>query len=263
MQHIDVDGATIEYQWIPPRGGALPTLVLLHEGLGCAAMWRKWAERLAEATGCGLLSYSRPGYGGSAGSLAGRSVDYLDRAADRCLPAVLAALELDNVVLFGHSDGATIALLFAANPTVTTPGLVLEAPHVFVEDITLAGIRQAGAAYRDSNIRERLARYHGERIDEVFHAWHDVWLSDDFRGWNIEDRLPDVAMPILLIQGDHDQYGTRAQLESIEQRTAGPVDTRLLPDCGHVPHRDQPDQVLALTRDFIHSLAGGPSSYAR
>lgn len=254
MDRIHIEGTTIEYRWMPPRGERLPTLVLLHEGLGCAAMWRDWPDRLARATGCGILSYSRAGYGGSSGSLAGRSADYLEVEARQGLPRVLSALNLDDVVLFGHSDGATIALLFAASPTTRTRGLILEAPHVFVEDITLEGIHQAGQAYRKSDIRERLSRYHGDRVDEVFYAWHDVWLSDAFHGWNIEDRLPRVRAPIVLIQGEDDQYGTRAQLASVEAHTAGPVDTHLLADCGHVPHRDQPDQVRLLTRQFIDSL---------
>jgi len=254
MDRIHIDGTTIEYRWIPPRSERLPTLVLLHEGLGCAAMWRDWPERLARATGCGILSFSRAGYGGSSGSLTGRSADYLETEARQWLPRVLSALNLDDVVLFGHSDGATIALLFAASATTRTRGLILEAPHVFVEDITLEGIRQAGEDYRKSDIRQRLSRYHGDRVDEVFYAWHNVWLSDAFRGWKIEDRLPAIRAPALLIQGKDDQYGTGAQLASIEARTAGPVHTHLLAACGHVPHRDQPDQVLLLTREFIETL---------
>lgn len=251
MAYIEVAGQPVEHQWIPAARENLPVVVLLHEGLGCAAMWRDWPQRVAHATGCAVLNYSRAGYGGSPGSLAGRDIDYLDREADHHLPAVLDTLGLDDVILFGHSDGATIALLYAAGPTVAIRGIILEAPHVFVEEITLAGIREAGEAYASTDIRDRLARYHGERVDEVFHAWHDVWLSDAFRHWNMEDRLPGIRAPILLIQGEDDQYGTRAQLDSIERNAAGDVTTYLLPGCGHVPHRDQPDRVLELTRRFI------------
>lgn len=256
MPFVDIDGASLEYAWIDGGDAAAPTIVFLHEGLGCVEMWRDFPRRLAELSACPALVYSRPGYGRSSGRLQRRGTDYLHIEALVVLPRVLAALEVGEYLLFGHSDGASIALLHAASAAVPATGLIIEAPHVFVEDITLTGIRAAGEAYRggDGTWRNRLTRYHGARTDEVFDAWHDVWLNPAFGDWNIEAELARINCPILLLQGEEDEYGSRCQLDSIAERTDGPCETHLLPDCGHVAHRDASERVSQLALSFIRRL---------
>ena len=253
---VTVNGLALEYQWRGPA--AAPTIVFLHEGLGCLAMWKDFPARLAAASGCRALVYSRPGYGRSQGSLKGRRPDYLEREAREVLPALLRALAVGDCVLYGHSDGASIALLYAAHALHAPLGLALEAPHVFVEAITLHGIRDAQRLYRQTDLRRRLARYHGARVDDVFFAWHDIWLAGEFADWNIEDRLAEVSCPTLVLQGEDDQYGTAAQPAAIAAGVRGPCTTVLLPDCGHVAHREAADRCLGRAGAFIRKLIAGP-----
>jgi pimeloyl-ACP methyl ester carboxylesterase len=240
----------VEIAWVGPGAPERPLLVLLHEGLGSIAMWRDFPARLCAALGCRGLVYSRPGYGRSTPRPAGETwaPDYLHRQALDLLPALLDALEVRRpCVLFGHSDGGSIALIHAARLPERVAALVVLAPHIFVEPVALAGIRAARASYGASpEMRQRLARYHDD-VDSAFFGWNDAWLAPAFAAWNIEALLGDIRCPVLAIQGEEDEYGTFAQIDGIAARV--PATTLLkLADCGHVPHRDRPAEVIEATR---------------
>jgi pimeloyl-ACP methyl ester carboxylesterase len=245
-------GRRLEYRWIAPtRPGASP-LVFLHEGLGSAALWRDFPDRLATRTGAGALVYSRYGFGASDPLGEPRTPDYLEREALDSLPEVLAHLGIEDPVLVGHSDGATIALIHAAAGR-PVHGLVLEAPHVFVEDVTIRGIGEARTAYETGRLRERLRPWHAD-VDATFRGWADVWLTPGFRSWNIEGLLGGVRCPVLVIQGEDDQYGTTAQLEAIARGTSGRVETLVLAGRGHTPHAEEPEMVLEEMARFIAGI---------
>lgn len=241
-----------------PRDG--PPLVFLHEGLGCTALWRDFPAALCARLGWEGVVYDRWGHGRSEPFDRPRHAGYLDDEAEVFLPALLDALAIPRCALFGHSDGGTIALLFAAAHPGRAAALVTEAAHVFVEELTLAGVRAAGEAYRTTDLPRRLARYHGERTESVFRGWHDTWLSPGFRGWNVEAALPRVASPLLVLQGAEDEYGTEAQVEAIGRGARGPVETAILPACAHVPHRQARAAVLERAAAFLRAWArgGGP-----
>lgn len=249
MPHVDLENGPIEYRWTSPDaapGG--PPLVFLHEGLGCVATWRRFPDAVARACGRRGLVYSRYGYGGSGPAAVPRPVGYLHDEATHVLPALLHRLSTDRPVLVGHSDGASIALLHAAAHPVAA--LVLMAPHVFVEPETLAGIEAARESYREGGLARRLAGFHDD-AETAFRSWTGVWLSEEFRTWNIEGALRHVRCPVLLIQGDGDQYGTVRQLEAIEAGVTGPVQRVLLPRCGHSPHLEQPAATRDAVADFL------------
>ena len=254
---VRVDENRLEYRWFGPRSLEGPVLVFLHEALGSAGLWRDFPATLARATGLPAMAYSRRGFGGSDPRVLPLPTDYLNVEADLALPGILAALGVRRPILVGHSDGATIALMHAGSPGGRAVlGVIAEAPHVFVEEETLAGIREALPAYR-SGLRERLMRHHGDQTDGVFHGWYDTWQTARFRDWNCLDRLPLITCPTLVIQGEGDQYGTMRQLDAIARLASGPVETMMLPDCGHSPHRDRPDEVLAAMTRFIRNLTQG------
>jgi pimeloyl-ACP methyl ester carboxylesterase len=241
-----------------PRGTVGPPvspLVFLHEGLGSIGQWRDFPEALCARTGAAGFVYDRLGYGGSDPFPGPRTVRYLHDEAFETLPVVLDALGLERAVLIGHSDGGTIALLFAAEYPDRVRGVVTEAAHVFVEEETLRGIREAVELYRTTDLRERLARYHGDKTDTVFSGWADTWLSPAFRDWNVESFLPRVSCPLLAIQGMGDRYGTPAQVEAIVRQAAGPAEAFLVPDCGHVPHQQARERVLVAMARFVGSLS--------
>ena len=234
-----------------PAAAGRPTLVLLHDSLGCITVWRDFPERLAAALGCDALVYDRRGYGRSSPfGPEPRTPGYLEAEAD-VLARVLDACGVREAVLFGHSDGGSIALVAAAREPARVRAVVTEGAHVFVEERTLAGIRDAREALRTTDLRDRLRRHHGDRTDGVTAAWIDVWLSPGFRDWNIERHLPDVRCPTLVLQGEDDEYGTPAQVHAIVRGVAGPVRAELLPGVGHTPHRAAPDEVLRLTTAFL------------
>lgn len=250
---VEVDGVRLEYQRIPATRPGLPPLVLLHEGLGSLAMWRDFPARLAAATGAETIVYSRRGYGRS-GRLAGpRGVDYMHVEAREVLPELLRALGVARPILVGHSDGGSIALIYAGSGFAAA-GLVLMAPHVFVEDVTVASIAAAKHTYRTTDLPKRLARYHDD-ADHAFWGWNDIWLLPAFRSWNIEAVVPAIAAPMLVIQGADDEYGTAAQLEAIAGLARAPCETVLLPNCRHSPHRDQPERTLELIAGFTSQTA--------
>lgn len=230
-----------------------PALVFLHEGLGSVALWRDFPERLTDAVARPALIYSRAGYGCSTVLAAARAPRYMHDEALVTLPALLDALDILEPILIGHSDGASIALIHAGANVRPVRALVAIAPHVFVEEVSIAGIEHAKRAYRDSDLRARLGRYHAD-ADSVFRGWNDIWLSPAFRDWNIESFLPGIACPLLLIQGCDDEYGTLAQLDAIERQVSGPVERVELDKCGHSPHRDQPEATLEAIARFVSAL---------
>ena len=252
---VAVGGRKLEVQRIAGPGGGARTLVFLHEGLGSVAMWRDFPQKAAQAAGCTAVVYSRYGYGRSDVLGEPRGVDYMHAEALEVLPELLARLEVPDPVLVGHSDGGSIALIHAAaHPEVR--GLVLMAPHVFVEDLSVKSIAEAKTAFERTDLPQKLARYHADAA-KTFWGWNDIWLHPDFRAWNIEEYLPRVRCPVLAIQGFDDEYGTMAQLEAIARQIGGPIELLRLSDCRHSPHRDQPQAVLEAMARFVDRLDAG------
>ncbi|HEX7968126.1 MAG TPA: alpha/beta hydrolase, partial [Stellaceae bacterium] len=233
MRFVTAGGHLLEYERIDGNAGA-PPLVFLHEGLGSVAMWRDFPTKLAAASGCPAVVYSRYGYGRSEPLRAPHDVHYMHREALEALPDLRAALGLEDVILVGHSDGASIALIHAGSGRWPVRAVVIEAPHVLVEDASVASIAAARTAYETTDLRQRLARYHAD-VDSAFRGWNDIWLHPDFRTWNIESVLPGVHCPVLAIQGADDEYGTLAQLDAIERAVAGRFERLVLPGCKHSP----------------------------
>ncbi len=256
VHYLEAAGRRLEYVWHGPRPHEAPTLVFLHEGLGSVGLWRDFPEKLAAATGCGALVYSRAGYGASDAVSLPRPVTYMHDEALAVLPAVLAAAEVRQHVLVGHSDGASIAIIHAGGaPQPGLRGLVLEAPHVFAEDLGLNSIAAVAETYRSTDLREKLRRWHGDNVDVAFWGWQKVWCNPAFREWNIEAYLSPIKVPALVIQGENDEYGTVAQVDAVRRQSGGAVEALMLADCGHSPHRERPAEVLQAMRDFIARLA--------
>jgi pimeloyl-ACP methyl ester carboxylesterase len=249
MPFLTAGGHRLEYERLDGARDR-PTLILLHEGLGSIALWRDFPTKLVQATSCPAVVYSRWGYGRSDALAGPRNLDYMHREALDTLPELRAELGLDDAILVGHSDGASIALIHAGSGRWPVRALVLEAPHVFVEDVSVASIEAARRAYETTDLRQRLARYHAD-VDSAFLGWNDIWLDADFRAWTIEAVLPGVRCPVLAIQGADDEYGTLKQLDAIERGVAGPFERLVLPECKHSPHRDQEETVLAAMARFI------------
>ena len=254
MKHIVVNGLRLEYRDFPAAEPGRPVLVVLHEGLGCVAMWRDFPERLAARTGCRTVVWSRAGYGGSEPYAEPRQADYLHREAKEALPALLAALDIEHPFLVGHSDGASIALIYAGAFPERPAGVVAMAPHEFVEAETLAGIRAAREIWTTTDMPKKLGRYHRD-AERVFRDWNDTWLSPVFRDWNIEEYLPAIRCPVLALQGHEDEYATMRQIDVIAERVPG-AELVKLPACGHSPHRDQPEAVLSVLAAFIQRASG-------
>jgi pimeloyl-ACP methyl ester carboxylesterase len=227
--------------------GAEPALVFLHEGLGSVALWRDFPDRLAEATGRRALVYSRAGHGDSPVPEQPRTPRFMHDEALDVLPALLEEHGIEKPVLVGHSDGGSIALIHASRHPVSK--LVLLAPHVFVEDLSVASIAEARETFETTDLRERMARYHRD-AEATFRLWNDIWLAPEFRDWNIEDVLPGITAPVLAIQGEHDQYGTLAQIDAIERGVSGPFQ-RVVLDARHAPHLEAPDETLKAAAEFV------------
>jgi pimeloyl-ACP methyl ester carboxylesterase len=264
LRHVHIDWAgrpvAIEHAWVGADDPARPLIVFLHEGLGSVSMWRDFPQRLCEAAHCRGLVYSRPGYGRSTPRAADEhwGPDFMHRQALQVLPALLRALGVDTAHeqpwLFGHSDGGSIALLFAAHFAAQVAGTIVLAPHILVEDLSVASIAQARQAYLDGDLRSRLARHHADP-DSAFWGWNDIWLAPQFRDWSIGDEIAAITGPLLAVQGLDDVYGTLEQIRGIARRVPH---TRLLelPACGHSPHRDQPDALITATTQFIQQHSG-------
>lgn len=249
---IEVGGNNLECAWIGPPPGAGPTLVFLHQGLGCVGMWRDFPARLAEATGLGAFVYSRLGHGKSGPAQLPWPVRFMHTEGLDVLPAVLDVAGIDDFILVGHSDGASISLIYAGG--VGAPGLrglVLEAPHVLLDDLTARGAAAIAQRYEDTDLGERLARHHGANTDDLVRGWTRALVDPPFVEWNIEEYLPAVSVPALVIQGEDDEYGTMAQLDAIAAQSGAPVELLKLSQCGHAPHHERAEDVLAAMKAFV------------
>lgn len=254
METIDIGDARLECRRAGDGAANAPVLVFLHDGLGCVATWREVPERIAARLGLPAFIYSRAGYGGSDPVPLPRPLDYEHREALDVLPRVLAAAGIGRALLVGHSDGATMALIYAAEAEpMVAEALVAMAPHVFNEEISVAGIRRTLAEFETGDLRPRLTRHHGANTDCAFHGWADTWLDPHFRHWTIAGLLPRIRVPVLVIQGEDDDYGSLDQVTTIADRVSGPAETLVLPACGHLPHHEMP----AETEDAIVRFLAG------
>ena len=257
MSRIHIKGRELRYQFLKEeyRDSQRPLLVFLHDALGCIGTWKEVPEKLSEETECAALVYDRYGHGASEPLKEMRENHYMGIEGESTLPVLLEALGVrEPVVLIGHSDGASIALLLAAAFPDRVKGVVSEAAHVFVEDVTLKGIKAAVKEFEKGRLERALEAYHDINTRSIFHAWADTWLSSKFRDWNITDRLPSIHTPLLAIQGEDDEYGTQEQVDAIVNGVNGPAEPFMVPACGHAPHHDAPDIVLPKMVEFIRSL---------
>lgn len=251
---IVCSGTSLEYRFIGSEHSKEPTLVFLHEGLGSVSLWRNFPDLLAEKTGLNALVYSRAGYGKSDAVALPRPVSFMHDEAE-VLGKLLALFQITESILIGHSDGASIALIYTASqPNRNVIGLGLEAPHVFVERCCIESIAKIKVIYQTTDLPERLRRHHGENTECAFRGWNDVWLDPAFGTWNIEDLLPSITVPVLLIQGKADEYGTMRQVDSIRGRVRGRVEVLTLDSCGHAPHREFLGETCRAMSAFIRSL---------
>jgi pimeloyl-ACP methyl ester carboxylesterase len=255
---LDCEGRSLdlEYQWIGADETG-PLMIFLHEGLGSLAMWKEFPQQLCAALACRGLVYSRPGYGRSTARTADESwdIDFMHRQAYALLPALLQALDVDSqrdpLWLFGHSDGASIALLYAARYPQKVSGLIVLSPHIMVEDISIESIDKARQAYLATDLKQKLGRYHDDP-DSAFWGWNDIWLRPAFREWSIEDEIGAIRCPLLAVQGVDDEYGTLEQVHGIARRVAQ-AEIVELADCRHSPHRDQAQKLVGITREFVQA----------
>src|SRR3954454_21863591 len=252
--HLAIDGASLEYRMIGSRPDAAPTIVMLHEGLGSMSTWGAFPKKLSETTGCGVFVYSRAGYGKSSTITLPRALDSMQREAADVLPRLLAAIEFRRGILLGHSDGASIAAQYAGtHQDHRVHGLVLMAPHFFTEPEGLAEIRKARKAYETTDLRARLARHHAD-VDAAFRGWNEAWLDPGFAKFDTTDALAYIRVPVLVMQGSADPYGTLAQVRVVEEECYCPVETVVLPGVGHAPHREKPDETLAAITAFTDRI---------
>jgi len=255
-------GRRLEAAWHGPPSSTAPTIVMLHEGLGSVAAWRDWPAVLAERTGLGVLVYSRWGYGESEPVEVPRPLTYMHDEARVALPEVLAAAGVREAILLGHSDGGSIALIYAGTRAARGSGaprllgLALLAPHVFCEEISVEAIARAREAYLEGDLRDRLARHHRD-VDGAFWGWNRAWLDPGFRAWNLEEFLPSIDVPVLVVQGEADPYGTLAQVDAIERGVRGPFTRRIFDRSGHAPQKDRPEETTAEVAAFVRACAGG------
>lgn len=231
-----------------------PTIAFLHDSLGCTQLWRDFPAKLSEATQCNVLVYDRLGYGKSFPMLSHeRENNYMELEAD-LLNELLEELNINNVILFGHSDGATIALIAASKYPQSVKAVICEAGHIFVEDITVKGVSDAFEAYKTTDLPERLAKYHGDKVPMIVKAWTEIWLSDRFKSWNIEYLLKNITSPLLFIQGETDEYGTLDQVEKTVSQVSGSSEKYIIPNVGHTPHKEVPNLVLNKSVEFINNI---------
>ncbi len=256
---LDLDGLRLEGRWLGPSPADAPTLVLLHEGLGCVGLWGDFPQKLAQATNCGIFVYSRAGYGKSDPVALPRPLTYMHDEAREILPKLLDAIGFRRGLLVGHSDGASIAAIYAGtHDDARLDGIVLIAPHVFTEDMGIASIAATKQDYEHGDLRRKLARWH-DNVDCAFYGWNGAWLDPDFRKWDLTEFPPSIRAPVLVVQGEADQYGTMAQVESIAAGCAGPVETVVLPGIGHSPHREAPEAAVAAIAGFVRAKIPAPN----
>lgn len=248
-----IDGVRLESRFVGPKPDEAPTLVFLHEGLGSLGLWGDFPERLSKATGAGVFAYSRAGYGGSDPVPLPRPLTYMEEEAEK-LPAILEAIGFRRGLLVGHSDGASIATLYlGAHQDHRVRGLSLIAPHFIVEDVTVAAIAEAKKAFTAGDLRQKLGRWHKD-VDSAFRGWNDAWLDPDFKRWDISDSLGYVRVPVQIVQGETDQYGTSRQIEIAEAECYCPVDVTMLPGIGHAPHREAPAETVRAVAEFVNRI---------
>ena len=257
-----MDGVALEYACYGPAPDRAPTIVMLHEGLGCVALWRDFPQLVAQATGMGVFVWSRQGYGQSGPAPLPKPLDFMTREAVDILPRVLDRIGLRRGILFGHSDGATIAAIYGGSVSdMRVRGLILMAPHFFTEPGGLAEIEAARREFGRGDMRARMGKYHRDP-EATFRGWNDAWLDPGFRDWNVAEVIDYLRVPVLAIQGAEDQYGTLAQIEEIDNRIYAPLDIEILQGCKHAPHLEQPQQTLAAITAFARRLerieAAGP-----
>ena len=249
----------IEYQWIEGDNPSAPLMIFLHEGLGSLAMWKDFPAQLCRAAGYRGLVFSRPGYGQSSARAPGETwdTDFMHRQAYALLPALLEGLAIDASSnppwLFGHSDGGSIALLYAAKFPQQVSGIIVLSPHIMVEDITITSIEQARGTYLETDLKQKLGRYHADP-DSAFWGWNDIWLHAPFREWTIEKEIENIRCPVLAVQGLDDEYGTLEQIHGIARRVAQTMVIEMA-NCGHSPHRDQARELIRIVSGFIHNIA--------
>lgn len=250
---IDVKGKKLYIEHYNPFEGR-PTVIFLHDSLGSVQLWRDFPAKLSEAVQCNTLAYDRLGYGKSYPMLTHeRPINYMELEAD-LLNDVLIEMNLDNVILFGHSDGGTIALITAAKYPEKVKAVICEAGHIFVEEVTLKGVYDAWEAYKTTNLAERLQKYHGDKLEMLFKAWTETWTGDDYRTWNIEYLLKDIKAPLLFIQGEADEYGTLDQVEKTVTQVSGSAEKYIIPGIGHTPHKEAQDLVIQKSEAFIRNI---------
>jgi pimeloyl-ACP methyl ester carboxylesterase len=248
---LEANGKSLEGAWFGRDHADQPTIVMLHEGLGSLGLWRDFPHRLAKATGHAVFAYSRAGYGNSQQADLPRPTDFMSDEAMNSLPDVLDEIGFERGILLGHSDGASIAAVYTgSHDDPRIQGLCLMAPHFFTEPLTISSIAAVRQAWRKSGLRDKFAGYH-KSPEHTFLGWTDVWLNDDFPGWNIEAVIPGIRVPVLVIQGEDDQYGTLAQIESLQKNLKSPLDTEILKECRHAPQFEQPEVTLRLITEFI------------
>jgi pimeloyl-ACP methyl ester carboxylesterase len=251
---LDLPPLRLEYRMIGPRPETAPTIVMLHEGLGSVELWGEFPDKIAAATGAGVFVYSRAGYGNSTGAKLPRGTSFMDEEAREVLPRVLGEIGFRRGIILGHSDGASIATIYAGSvQDHRVRGLVLIAPHFFTEEMGLAEIRRARKSFDTGALRERLKPYHAD-VDTAFRSWNEPWLHPDFQKWDITEALGYIRVPVLIVQGENDQYGTLKQIEVARQECFCPVDAVVLPGVRHIPYRDAPDLTLNAVVEFIIRL---------
>jgi pimeloyl-ACP methyl ester carboxylesterase len=252
--NITVGETTLEGAWFGPKPQAAPTIVMMHEGLGAVSTWRNFPERLAAATKTGVFVFSRAGYGRSSPAKLPRPVDYLRREAIDVVPKVLEAIGFRRGILLGHSDGASIAAIYAGSiQDHRVRGLVLIEPHFFVEEINLAAIRKLAGEFKTSEVRTRLARHH-DNVDATMQGWLDFWLNPEFAAFDMREELAYIRVPILIVKGENDPYGTIAQIRAAEEACYCPVESIVVPNARHAPHHDAPELTLAAIAAFINHI---------
>ena len=251
---LAIDGAELEYKWLAPPAADAPTIVMLHEGLGSAALWGDFPEHLQAATGANIFVYSRAGYGASTSVPLPRPLDYMSTEALEVLPVVLDRIGFRRGLLLGHSDGASIAAIYAGGKADhRVRGVVMIAPHFIVEDMGLAAIAQVREAYETAGLKTKLARWHRD-VDNAFYGWNDAWLDPEFRHWDISDYLAYIRVPVAIVQGTEDQYGTIRQIEIAKEECYCPVEVALIPGVGHSPQREAPEATLKAIADFANRI---------
>jgi pimeloyl-ACP methyl ester carboxylesterase len=249
----ELGGARLEYRHVGPQPDAAPTLVLLHEGLGSAGLWGDFPDKLAARTGAGVFAYSRAGYGRSSPAGLPRPLTYMQDEAET-LASVLDAIGFRRGLLVGHSDGASIATLyFGAHQDHRVRGVSMIAPHFVVEDMTVAAIADAKKAFETGDLKGKLARWHDD-VDNAFRGWNDAWLDPDFRRWDISDSLGYIRVPVQIVQGEADPYGSLRQIAIAEEECYCPVDVTILPGIGHAPHREAPEATLDAVAEFVNRI---------